>query len=318
MFTKAVKSRSYLRLALIGPAGSGKTMWSQALAALLANRQPFAVIDTEHGSASKYADLHDFDTVELDDFHPRRYIEALKAAEAAKYPVCVVDSLSHAWAGKGGALALVDQAKKRGGGANSFNAWGDVTPIQNELIEAILAPRMHVICTMRAKQAYAQEQGSNGKTVIRKLGLEPVQREGLEYEFDIVGTLDYEHALTITKSRAPGLSDLVVTDPRDLAGSLIAWLADGAPVADPAPEPPPPDPAVPRKLKYWSRLNDLVLESKARGLKVDDAEQMQMAGEASIDEIVAMGRQLLAAIDAQKAAVQTEDADAELFPAGRP
>lgn len=291
-FTRAIKARSFLRLALIGPAGSGKTMWSQAVASVLSEGKPFAVIDTEHGSASKYADLHSFDVLELDDFHPKHYTEGLRSAAAAGYPVCVVDSLSHAWAGKGGALALVD-AKKRGNG-NGFNAWADVTPIQNDLIEAILAPPMHVICTLRSKQAYAQEKDErSGKTVIRKLGLEPVQREGVEYEFDIVGTLDYEHTLTITKSRAPGLSDLILDDPRDLAKGLLDWLSSGD-IIDRTPP-------IPDRAKCWRALEKYVRQGEELGLNVQHAKRIQMSEDAPTDEIVAVGSELRSRIEAARA-----------------
>ena len=58
-FTKATKSQARLRLALCGPAGSGKTYTALALAKGLGARA--AVICTERGSAAKYADEFSFD-----------------------------------------------------------------------------------------------------------------------------------------------------------------------------------------------------------------------------------------------------------------
>src|SRR6266700_8374114 len=89
---------------LSGPAGSGKTYTALTLATALADGQGVALIDTEHGSASKYADLFSFDTLQLETFHPNKYIEAIHEAEAAGYAVLVIDSLSHAWSGTGGLL----------------------------------------------------------------------------------------------------------------------------------------------------------------------------------------------------------------------
>ena len=110
-FTKATKQEAKLRLALAGPSGSGKTYTALQIATHLGG--PIALVDTERGSARKYADLFSFDVLELDSFHPERYIEAIHEAEEAGYAVLILDSLSHAWAGKDGALELVDKAAKR-------------------------------------------------------------------------------------------------------------------------------------------------------------------------------------------------------------
>lgn len=78
-FSKAVRKRAKLRLALTGPSGSGKTYGALMLAKGIGGK--IAVIDSEHGSASLYAHLADFDTLELaPPYSPERYIEAIKAA----------------------------------------------------------------------------------------------------------------------------------------------------------------------------------------------------------------------------------------------
>src|SRR5438105_1319497 len=125
-FVKATKVDAKLRMALIGPAGSGKTFTALSVAAGLGGR--VAVLDSEHGSASKYADLFEFDVIEPETFSPQVYIDAVLEAERAGYGVIVLDSLSHAWAGKGGALEMVDAASRRAKG-NKFIAWGEVTPL---------------------------------------------------------------------------------------------------------------------------------------------------------------------------------------------
>jgi len=233
VFRRAVKSRAKLRFALIGPSGSGKTYTALAIAAGLGQR--VAVIDTEHGSASKYADLFGFDVLELSSYSPERYVEALKAAAAAGYEVVVIDSLSHAWMGKDGALELVDRAAARSKSGNSFGAWREVTPQHNAMVEAIITSPCHVICTMRSKTEYVQDRDERGKTVIRKVGLQPVQRDGMEYEFDIVGDIDHDHKLVITKSRIPALSDAVIPKPGgELASQLREWLEAGTEQAQPA------------------------------------------------------------------------------------
>ena len=235
VFRPAVKSRAKLRLALIGPAGSGKTFTALAVACRMVAGQPgkVAVIDTEHGSAEKYADLFHFDTLHLESFSPARYVEAIAQAVAAGYEVIIVDSLTHAWSGKDGALEMVDRAAARSKSSNSFAAWRDVTPEHQKMVEAIVSAGAHVICTMRSKTDYVQEKDSNGRTVIRKVGLSPVQRDGMEYEFDLVGDIDDSHQMTVTKSRILPLADAVIKKPgSELAVTLMEWLNAGpAPVA---------------------------------------------------------------------------------------
>jgi len=230
MFEKATKKQSRLRLALVGPSGSGKTYSALAIASGLGSR--IAVVDTERGSASKYAGIFkSFDTLQLETFHPQRYVDAIHEAEKAGYEILIIDSLSHAWIGREGALDLVDAAARRSKTGNSFNAWRDVTPLQNALIDAILGAKLHVIATMRSKQEYVLEKDDRtGKMVPRKVGLAPVQREGVEFEFDVVGEMSPDNVLTITKSRCPELSGTAVREPgAEFAAVLARWLSDGPP-----------------------------------------------------------------------------------------
>src|SRR5665811_318110 len=112
-FQKATKQRVKARFAIDGPSGSGKTFTALVAATALAENGKIAVIDTEHGSASLYSDAFSFDVLELDNYHPNNYIKAIEMAEKQGYDVIVIDSLSHAWEGEGGALDLADEAAKR-------------------------------------------------------------------------------------------------------------------------------------------------------------------------------------------------------------
>jgi KaiC/GvpD/RAD55 family RecA-like ATPase len=231
-FTKATKSQARLRLALVGPSGSGKTFSALAIAShLVAGREPrIAVIDTEHGSASKYAHVFAFDSEQLGSFDPRNYIAAIQEAEAARYDVLVIDSLSHAWTGKGGMLDIVDAATRRSRSKNAFTeGWREASPLHNELIEAIVGCSCHVIATMRTKTDYAMNADPNtGKLAPEKIGLAPVQRDGMDYEFDVVADLRINHDLIVTKTRCETIDGLVVNKPgKRFAEQLRDWLTDG-------------------------------------------------------------------------------------------
>ena len=246
MFQRAVKSQAKLRLGLDGPSGSGKTYTALVAAAAIANGGKIAVIDTERSSASLYADLFEFDVMCLDNFHPQKYIDGIHEAEKAGYAVIVIDSLSHAWEGEGGVLDLHDQAVKRQRTENSFTAWKDVTPIHRSLVDAMLQSSCHIIATMRSKTEYVIETvESNGRTVQRprKIGMAPIQRQGMEYEFTIVGDIDTDHTLSITKSRMSGVADAVITKPgKEFFAQILAWLNSGAAPVVPVTQTPSPAP----------------------------------------------------------------------------
>ncbi|MGI6558592.1 MAG: ATP-binding protein [Limnochordia bacterium] len=235
MFRRATKQQAKLRMAIIGPAGSGKTYTALKVATELVPDGRIAVIDTERGSASKYAGTNgfQFDVAELESFHPHNFIKGISEAEEAGYDVIIIDSLSHAWMGKDGTLELVDQAAKRMKTGNSYAAWKEGTKIQNQLVDAMLQSKLHVIATMRSKMEYVQEKDDKGKTVIRKVGLQPVQRDQLEFEFDVIAEMDQDNTLVVSKTRCPDLAGAVIDKPgKEIADILRAWLSDGAPVTE--------------------------------------------------------------------------------------
>lgn len=226
-FEKATKTASRLRLALIGPSGAGKTYTALTIAMALADLR-VAVIDTERGSAAKYADRFDFDVVELERHSPADYVDAIDVAVASgTFDVLIVDSLSHAWIGRGGALEQVDAAAERSNNKSTFAAWRHVTPQHNKLVDAICAAPLHVIATMRSKTEWVLEPDARGKTRPRKVGTQAVQRDGVEFEFDVVGDMDaVGNVLHVTKSRCPDLQNARIEQPgADVADTLRKWLA---------------------------------------------------------------------------------------------
>jgi hypothetical protein len=227
-FSRANKEQAKARIALTGPTGSGKTYTALVVASGLGER--VAVIDTERGSASKYADEFAFDTLHMNSFEPSALVDALAVAAHAGYDVLVVDSFSHFWSGTGGILEQVDHAAKRIGGGNSFAGWKEARPMERSMIDALLAFPGHVLVTMRTKTEYVVDHDERGRKVPRKVGLKPDQRDGIEYEFDIVGELDQENTLVVSKSRAKPLSGMVIHKPdTKFAEVVLEWLNAGRP-----------------------------------------------------------------------------------------
>jgi hypothetical protein len=247
-FKKAVKEQAKLRLAIGGIAGTGKTFSSLAIASPMSRMMRelghgegrIAVIDSERGSASLYADKFDFDVCEIDSFSPLAYVDKIREAEEAGYDFIIIDSLSHAWAGKDGALDQKDKAAERSSSGNSWTAWAKVTPKQNALIDAMLQSKAHVIATMRQKMKHIQTVDEKGKTKIEKVGLELVQRDQIEFEFTLCGEIDHTHTLKISKTRVDGidLDEQFEKPGESFARKIYSWLMSGAP-ARPRVEPSP-------------------------------------------------------------------------------
>lgn len=198
--------------------------------------EKICLIDTENESGSLYVGkqvsgttVGEYLTINLDaPFSAARYLEAIDLAEQAGVEYLVIDSLSHAWTGEGGLLDVQGNVAKRSG--NSYTAWREVTPLHNKLVDKILQCPMHVAVTLRSKTEYVVEDNGNGKKTPRKIGMAPVFRDGVEYEFTIFFELDQSHAAAATKDRT-GLFDgqyfLIAPE----TGSRIhEWLAGAKPV----------------------------------------------------------------------------------------
>lgn len=225
MFRKAVKKKAKLRLGIVGAAGSGKSYSSLLIAKGLGGK--IAVIDTENGSADLYADIADFDVDTLKaPYSIDKYINAIKEAENLGYNTIIIDSLSHAWAGDGGLLD--QQGRIADSGKNGFSAWRSITPLHNKLIETILNSDCHIIATMRAKTDYILQENDRGKQMPVKVGLAPVQREGMDYEFTVVFDIDTKHNAVCSKDRTSLFNGQIFTPSEDTGKVLLEWLDDGA------------------------------------------------------------------------------------------
>ncbi len=192
---KAERKQAKIKLALQGPAGSGKTYSAIQLAKGLVNDlSKVCIIDTENSSADLYAHLGDYMVLPFSKpYTPERYIEAIEVAEAEGMECIIIDSLSHCWE------YLVDFHASLSG--NTFTNWSKVTPRLNNLISKILSSKCHVISTLRVKQEYVMQDKGNGKFVPEKVGLKAIQRDGLDYEYTILLEIDINHFATSSKDR---------------------------------------------------------------------------------------------------------------------
>jgi hypothetical protein len=222
-FQKATKEKAKLRLALFGPSGSGKTFTGLRIATGMSNK--IAVIDTERGSASKYADRFTFDVLELPKNDIETYCQAIQAADQSGYDVLIIDSLSHAWQELLEEIDKLAYSKYQG---NTWAAWSKGTPKQRALVDAILNFSGHVIATMRSKTEWTTSSDSNGKNKPVRVGLAPEQGKGIEYEFDMLMELSTNHVAEVIKDRTGKYQDKLIDKPSEEFGKeLVAWLNSG-------------------------------------------------------------------------------------------
>ena len=225
---KAERKKAKLRLGIAAPSGAGKTYSSLMLAFGMGGK--VGLIDTEHGSGDLYAHLGDYDIIPIEaPYTVAKYLEAIKAFEDAGYTTIIIDSLSHAWAGDGGLLDK--QGKIADRGTNSFAAWRSITPEHNALVDAMLQSQTHIIATMRSKQDYVLEVNDKGKQMPKKVGLAPVQRDGMEYEFTVMLDVGMDHTATASKDRTGMFDGQYFKITQETGKTLLAWLECGTDVA---------------------------------------------------------------------------------------
>jgi hypothetical protein len=247
---RAERTQARLRLALTATSNGGKT-WSSILLAkgivehLLAEgvvsgtlEGKIGMIDTERKSGALYAHLCPFDCIALNPpYTAERYAKALSVLEAAGYVVIIVDQISHAWSGPGGMLALLNKKAKAEHYGNTFNAWADVTPEQDAFIDRLLCSPAHLIITMRQKTEWVLQERANKKGEMKmtptRIGMKPIQRDGVEYDFTTLLTLDTEtHLAKPLKNRCPVFQDGVqVLLNEEVGHKLAEWMLGGAPLA---------------------------------------------------------------------------------------
>ena len=210
---------------LSGAPGSGKTRTGLIiLTTLLAELEEpkILVIDTEKESALTYADDFTFDHLRWQPPYEPRELGRVLIEAGTEYDGIQCDSLSHFWRGEGGVLDIA---------GGKFTGWADARPAHADLVEGILACDAHVVLCVRAKVAHEQVQ-EGGKWTVKKLGMQAIQDDELEYEINVALDLDMDHSMTVSKSRTtevPVGRTFKAGHAEDFAVIYRDWLAGGEP-----------------------------------------------------------------------------------------
>lgn len=240
---RAKRQKVKAAIAYIGASGSGKTLSMLVTAfGMMKEKYPdieevdlwekIGVVDTEHERATLYADMTIKDNrigsflhINLSaPFSAERYEQAIQALKQEGAEVVIIDSLSHAWENEGGFL---DQQQRHGG---NFQAWNKVKPAMQQFVKSLTENDVHILASMRTKQDYQVEESNTGKLTVRKMGLKPIQKDDLEYEFMIVFQLDQNHQATATKDNSTMFEGELNVITAEYGQKLYKWLEEGVDV----------------------------------------------------------------------------------------
>lgn len=223
---KASRKQVKLRLNISAPSGAGKTYSALLMAkGLVGDWSKIAVIDTENESASLYSNLGEFNVINLTEYAPEKYIQAINTCVAAGMEAIILDSTTHEWATLIEENELLAQSKFRG---NTWSAWSQTTPRHDKFIQAVLQCPAHIITCTRSKMETVM--GDDKK--VKKVGMKDVQREGWEYELTVSLNIDRDTHMAIpSKDRTnlfEGKNPFIITEAT--GAQIKAWCESG--VAD--------------------------------------------------------------------------------------
>ena len=300
LFVKAKKSQRKLKLALCGVSGSGKTYTALTLAkGICPEGKRIFVMDSEKHSSSLYADKFDFDVLDMSNHDPREYMRVIKAAEKEGCGVLVIDSLSHEWQGTGGYLDIMDNEAKKIRGGNTFAANKVPAELHKQLIDVITGATIPIICTLRSKKKYLDVE-ENGKRTKKVVGMEPITKEGTDFEFDMFAEMDLDgNTFIVEKTRISQLAGMVKSKPdEELGRYIVSCLNENAEEESeqviPTPPPPPPVAAPKPKAKPVPppMPEDVPFDDVPDPLPVGETtEPVTFMGKIQVDDLKAIAKQ---------------------------
>lgn len=213
----------------VGPTGSGKTLGSLHLLHLLVQEKRIAFIDTERKRSMEYAGfvmrdgtvLDRYDVLLTQDYTPEWLIDAIKYVQSQpEYGGLIIDSFSHFWDG----LNAVGQ---RGGYPAG---WAKVDQFEQQIYGLLFNNKLVTWLNGRVKMDFEMTKDDNGRSIVKRMGLAPKLRNGMEYEFSFVGRfLDTDGNLIFDKaSTIAPLKDGTFRYQMDVVAAYIKqWMSEG-------------------------------------------------------------------------------------------
>jgi len=168
-FKKATSEQAFLKAALYGKAGSGKTLtsllWAEGLAQKDGRR--VAYVDTERGTEfysmtiperQVHPEAFDFDRLVTSSLFEA--LEAVEQIDPSVYSVVVIDSITHLWEAARNSYT----GRKTSQGGIPIQAWGELKKPYKKLISLLLDGNFHsIIC---GREGVVMEEDEAGDTKV--------------------------------------------------------------------------------------------------------------------------------------------------------
>jgi AAA domain len=191
-FQKPQALKAALKMALYGPAGSGKTFTALLVAEGLARHtgKRIAYCDTEYGTAfygqqvaqrAAHPDAFDFEVLYTKSI--TQVLDAVRGLDPAVHGVIVIDSISHLW----DACRNAFKGKLTKAGTIPLHAWTGIKKPYKELMHLLLASPVHVLICGRQGNDFAEDDESGE---LKNLGYKMRAEGETAYEPDVLVRLE--------------------------------------------------------------------------------------------------------------------------------
>lgn len=222
MFKKLENNRPFLKLALEGFAGDGKTFTATQIALgvhkLIASTKPIALFDTEKAfkALKPQFDAAGVEAIVNDEQRSLTALnQAIKWCEEGGADILIVDSITHVW--EEFLRAYLNRPDKNGKEVKrnrlEFQDWGVLKPQWKELFSTpFVMAKCHIIFTGRAGYEYTDEKNQEtGKREIFKSGIKMKAETETAFEPDILVLMQKVHDL-ISETKTIWREAMVIKD----------------------------------------------------------------------------------------------------------
>ena len=212
---KATFDQAFLKMAMFGASGSGKTFTALLYAEKLAKSmgKKTYLLDTELGYQFYVADVPERDVhpkaFDINAHHTRSLSEMNEQIDTLPDDcgVLIFDSLTQAWSA---AKDHVPEEKKNNVGAIPLHLWGSVKKPYKELVKKLMNGNFHTFVLIREKNSF-DDDGAGG---LRMTGKLPQCESESPYEFNM---LSHHRAVMDQKTK---VTTYEVTFEKDRTGIL--------------------------------------------------------------------------------------------------
>lgn len=196
MFKKLENNRPFLKMALEGFAGDGKSFTATQIGIgvhkLIKSDKPIAIFDTEKAFKALKMSFDDAGIEAVVDDEQRSLAglnEAIKWCEAGNSDILIIDSITHVW--EEFMRAYLNRPDKNGKIIHrnrlEFQDWGVIKPKwKEEFSTPFVLAKCHIIFTGRAGYEYTDEKNEDGKREIYKSGIKMKAETETAFEPDIL------------------------------------------------------------------------------------------------------------------------------------